>query len=431
MKFAPKPENDFAQFIRTYYDECQARFGRIEAIAGKWMFRDLIPGMSDFDTRFIVSDNMAPDDWCEMSMAIGRAHHYLCQRFPEWARNLEHLPGINLTWNEFTSEENYYPEYRQWSFYHTREPGRLSAALEKLDERNWSEKDEYHFLKKFCLYYGRYNRSIDPPVNLGPHANKYPLHSRIMHYFEPPVQAAVILLRKEIMTGKFESLESAGKLFPEFKCWELIREILHANYEIPKWYGEPYLTELEDAMEYALQEILKELGNSVSLIPRTDGADIGLWRKALERTEIDPGLKIFENAKFSRLMKGRLWFYANAPGHFDSTWLIENELLRMNKSYIKAPFPTYWKEKTGEDTEDVNRIFGELAGNVLTEKEVASLKEFNKLTPGYWEKGKEKNTALKIVEIFDDVFRSLVKISTDLSKEKKVANNECQSVETV
>ena len=61
---------------------------------GKWMFRDLLPGMSDFDARFIVSDDMTCDDWCRMSTAVGEAHHALCAKYPIWARILEHLPGV-------------------------------------------------------------------------------------------------------------------------------------------------------------------------------------------------------------------------------------------------------------------------------------------------------------------------------------------------
>ena len=61
MKFAPRPENDFADYIRTYYEACRYHCDKIEAIAGKWMFRDLLPGMSDFDTRFIVNDGMTVD----------------------------------------------------------------------------------------------------------------------------------------------------------------------------------------------------------------------------------------------------------------------------------------------------------------------------------------------------------------------------------
>src|SRR6266852_403520 len=190
MRFAPRPENDFAEYIRTYYRECRFRFDRIEGMAGKWMFRDLVPGMSDFDTRFIVRDDMTLDDWCRMSSTIGEAHLALCRKYPAWARNLEHLPGINLTWSELMAERSYYPEFLQWTYYHSDYPERISAALDHFARRPWDTKDEYFQLKKFCLYYGRYNRTIDPPVNLGTQANKYPLHSRLMHYFSPPVMSA-------------------------------------------------------------------------------------------------------------------------------------------------------------------------------------------------------------------------------------------------
>lgn len=72
ITFEPCPENDFKEFIEIYYAECKGRIPKIEAIAGKWTFEDLIPGMSDFDTRFICSNNMTVDDWCEMSTAVGK-----------------------------------------------------------------------------------------------------------------------------------------------------------------------------------------------------------------------------------------------------------------------------------------------------------------------------------------------------------------------
>ena len=156
------------------------------------MYRDLAPGMSDFDTRFITSDGMTADDWCRMSTAIGKVHRKLCEKHPCWARNLEHLPGINLTWEELGSERLYYPEYQQWTSYHSEKPEKVEAMQDQFAERPWDGKDEYFHLKKFCLYYGRYNRSIDPAINLGAHANKYPLHSRIMHYFCPPVILAKV-----------------------------------------------------------------------------------------------------------------------------------------------------------------------------------------------------------------------------------------------
>jgi hypothetical protein len=410
MKFAPKPENDFADFIRTYYRECKSRFDQIEAIAGKWMFRDLTPGMSDFDARFIVNDDLTAEGWCRMSMAIGEMHLRLCERYPCWARNFEHLPGVNLTWSELTAERTYYPEYQQWTYYHTDCPEKISAALKGFAQRPWDVKDEIYHLKKFCLYYGRYNRTIDPPINLGVHENKYALHSRIMHYFNPPILAAVCLLRRQNIAGKLDAFEIAGRLFPDLRCWDIIREILHANYETPQWYREPDISELEDELEMALKAIAVRLLETTTLIPKSASTDIGAWKVALQRIPLDPALIIFDSAKFSRLMKGRLYFYCHAPPDFDTLWLVQNELRRIGNNFYRVPFRTYWKIQTGETVEDPTAILDHLRGEPLSDAEVEATKEFARLTPGHWEGGTEYEIARAVMEIFDEFFKALTKI---------------------
>ncbi len=414
MKFAPVPENDFHDYINSYYEECRYRFDRIEAIAGKWMFRDLMPGMSDFDTRFIVRDGMSSDDWCSMSEAVGRAHLYLCRKHPCWSRNLEHLPGINLTWEEFSSEKMYYPEYKQWSFYRSEDPVKLAFSREKISERKWDVKDEYFHLKKFCLYFGRYDRAIDPAVNLGVHENKYPLHSRVMHYFNPPVMSAVCLLSRRSFAGKFEAFETAAEMFPGLKCWDMINEALGIDYRKAEFYKEKYLVELEDEMESALRVIARSLAGTLTIAPESAGSDVEKWKECLKDVFVDPALVVFENAKFSRLMKGRLIFYADAPDYFKTDWLIGNELKRMGNNFFKVPFRTYWHIKTNEKVEDPASIVPELAGNVLTEEEAGAALEFARLTPGSWEKGTEKKIAMEIARIFDDFFRALDKLSKNL-----------------
>jgi len=411
MRFAPKPENDFADYIRTYYRECRYCFDKIEAIAGKWMFRDLIPGMSDFDTRFIVDDAMTVDDWCRMSTAVGEVHLRLCEQYPCWARNFEHLPGVNLTWEELHSERNYYPEYQQWTYYHTEHPEKISAALDGFARRSWDDKDEYFHLKKFCLYYGRYNRTIDPAINLGVHENKYPLHSRIMHYFNPPVLSAVCLMERKNIPGKMDGFEIAEHLFPGLGCWDLIKEILHANYETPKWYEEPHVSELEDELEEGLAAIAARLRQVITLVPEAAGTDIEIWKEALQEVPLDPALVIFDNAKFSRLMKGRLHFYCHAPAHFDTTWLIQNELRRIGTNFFRVPFRTYWEIRTGKAVEEPVAILDSLRGEVLSDAEVEATREFARLTLGRWEEGKEHEIATAIVEVFDDFFKALNKIS--------------------
>lgn len=409
--FARPPENDFAQYIWTYYEKCRSYFDRIEAIAGKWMFRDLIPGMSDFDTRFIVSDGMTADDWCRMSTAIGEAHLELCHKYACWARNLEHLPGINLTWSELISEKMYYSEYQQWSFYITEAPQQLSNALGWLAKRAWDAKDEYFHLKKFCAYYGRYNRSIDPPVNLGVHESKYPLHSRLMHYFTPAVQAAISLLERRNIAGKFDALEIAQRRFPELKCWGIVNEILCADYRTPKWYCEPSLSDLEDQLEAALRAISVRLRGSLSMISEEVGPDVNAWKAALQHDRVDPATVLFENARFSRLMKGRLQFYAKAPPHFETSWLIRNELRRIRHNFFCAPITVYWRARSGERTSDPFAILDQLCGEVLTPTEAAATKEFARLSSGHWVPGEEKAIALSIADVFDEFFKSLTKIS--------------------
>lgn len=411
MNFAPKPENDFADYIRTYYRECRYRFDKIEAIAGKWMFRDLIPGMSDFDTRFILDDSMTVDDWCHMSTVIGETHLNLCQKYPCWARNLEHLPGVNLTWSELNLERTYYPEYQQWTYYHSEHPHRISAALDRFARRPWDAKDEYFHLKKFCLFYGRYDRTIDPAINLGVHANKYPLHSRLMHYFNPPVLATVCLLEKNNLAGKIDAFEIAQRHFPQLHCWDTVREILHGNYETPRWYQEPFLSQLEDELEQALKVMAAGLREVITLVPQSAGTDISAWKKALQDVPLDPALIIFDNAKFSRLMKGRLYFYLHAPAHFDYTWLIQNELKRIGHNFFRVPFRTYWKIRTGEIVEDPVAILDKLEGELLTREEVVMVKKFARLSPGHWEAGKEREIAAAIIEVFDGFFSALSKIS--------------------
>ncbi len=410
MIFAPKPENDFAFFIRTYYEACRRRFDKIEAIAGKWMFRDLLPGMSDFDARFIVADDMTCDDWCRMSAAVGEAHHALCGKYPVWARILEHLPGVNVTWHELTAEETYYPEYLQWTFYHSSAPERLHQAERTLSDRGLDLKDEYFHLGRFCTYFGRYNRTIDRPINMGVHANKYPLHSRLMHYFAPPVHSAMFLLNRRAYVGKFDALEAACRLFPALRCWDYLWEILGRSYETPRWYDEDALEELEDSLEEGLNVIAAALRDVVTLIPPEIGIDISGWKRSLADIRIDPGMEFFHQVKFSRLMKGRLLFYGNAPEHFETDWLIRNELGRIGANFFTTPFRLLWRVIDGRDVESPIAVIDELQGDLLASDEIQAVKAFHRLTSVPAAAGEEKKAAVQIAGIFDDYYAVLWKI---------------------
>lgn len=420
--FVPKPENDFNDFIEVYYSECKKRIPRIEAIAGKWTFEDLIPGMSDFDTRLICSDDMTVQDWCDMSEAVGKVHLDLCERYPHWARNLEHLPGINLTWSELEDDFTYYPEYKQWSFYNCSNPERLKKALDVLSVRKWSSRDEYFHLKKFLTYYGPYIRGIDPAINLGKFENKYPVHSRMMHYFTPPVQSAMSIILKRPIRGKLDALRRAGDYFKDQDIFAEILKAVDKHYEVVEYYTDAGMKDLEIRLYKALTYIKDELKKHLDLIPEEELDDVALWKKAINKIPVSPQLVIFDSSRFSRLMKGRLRFYANVPGHFDNIWLIQNELKRIGEGFYRTPYRIYHKLLTGEEPRDVDDFVRTLVPDILTQSEVESTLEFSCLTPGTWEEGKEEDIALKIAAVFDEFFKGLNKVinkvRTDFQEEK-------------
>lgn len=413
MIFAPRPANDFRRFHELYYAECRRRVPNIQAIAAKWRFEDLIPGMSDFDTRFIVADGMTVRDWCDMSAAVGEVHLDLCRRFPRWARNLEHLPGINLTWAEFTDPAMYYPEYPQWTFYDTEEPARLAVAQRSLANRRWSFEDRVFHLKKFCLYHGRYDRGIDPAVNLHEFESKYPLHSRFMHYFCPPVQSTLCLLLGRPIAGKSETMRLACEMFPEVPVFREAREAVDRHYEVPELYEEPELTRLEDRLEAALEVLRRRLAPAIGdIIPGAEGKTMARWKAELHRAPVSPVMKVFDSARFSRLMKGRLWFYAHAPSaHFDSTWPIENELRRLRHNFFDVPFGICWELTTGERAPDAAAIVPRLVPALLTEEEARCTLEFVRLAPGHWAPGTQKQVAMEIAAVFDGFFHALDKVA--------------------
>ena len=43
-------------------------------------------------------------------------------------------------------------------------------------------------------------------------------------------------MERQGIAGKFDALEIAQRDFPALACWDVIDEILHANYGVPKWY---------------------------------------------------------------------------------------------------------------------------------------------------------------------------------------------------
>ena len=401
MHFEPKPADTFSEFIETYYTRCKACCPGLLAIAGKWTFEDLIPGLSDFDTRFIFADDTTVENWMAMSLAVGAVHTDLAKARPEWARILEHLPGLDLTVSEVTDPKFYYPEFQQWSYYRG-DPETIERITSYLAAKPWTVRDELFHLKKFALYCGPYLRGIDPPINMGPWESKYPLHSRFMHYFTPPVQSAVSILLGKGQKGKFASLKKARELFDKPEVIDMILDAVDRHYEIPAYYAEPKLTQIERDLESYLEGVYARLAGKLTQID-ADPADSAETVKAkVKAIPVDPVESFFEGTRFCRFMKGRLLFYAEQIPWFDSIWLIHNELNRMVGNFCNKPLAAFCQVYYGQRLEPTGAL-DRMAGDVLDADMVDQVRTFIQLASEKIPDGQEKARARQIADHFDPV----------------------------
>ncbi len=401
MIFEPKPANDFWLFIQTYCERCRAECPKLAAIAGKWTFEDLIPGLSDFDTRLIFADGVTVEDWARMSCAVGRVHTSLAKEVPRWARILEHLPGLNLTRAEMLDPRTYYPEFRQWTCYRGDDP--VLAAIEStLSGKPWTRRDESFHLRKFATYFGPYLRGIDPPVNIGRWENKYPLHSRFMHYFTPAVQSALSIVRRRGIRGKLAALREARAVFLHPEVIDLVLDAVDRHYEIPGDYEEPRLTEIERTLESYLQDAYAGLAGHVSLLEIDPGDTPVKLKEKIAAVAVDPRERFFEGAKFSRFMKGRLLFYAEDISWFDSAWLIRNELGRIVNNFYALPLQTFALARFGEGLAPEEAL-ERLRGDVLPPEVCAGVLDFVRAARPPLSPGEEKTRAHRVAEVFDPV----------------------------
>lgn len=74
---------------------------------------------------------------CRISAEVGRAHFELVRERREWARNLEHLPGVNLEWSEIIDFAAHFPEFAQWTFYRG-DRAKTNSAIASLENHSWS-----------------------------------------------------------------------------------------------------------------------------------------------------------------------------------------------------------------------------------------------------------------------------------------------------
>jgi len=421
ITFTPCPSNIFKEHIQEYFERSRDECPQIEAIYGKWCFEDLIPGLSDFDTRFIFSDDTTTDDWIRISKAVGRVHTEICRENPARARILEHLPGINLKWDETQDSMFYYPEFHQWTAYHGIEEN-ISKFSDHLSSLSWNTADELFNIKKFALYFGPYNRTIDPPINLGEFEKKYSLHSRFMHYFCPPVQCAVNIMEKRMVRGKRESLNLARKLFPNESVIDMTLETLDRHYEISEFYREPRLTEIETMLFSYLENVFRIISPEITVINIQPGDTSKELKEKLGKVKAGLMVKFFEGAKFSRLMMGRLLFYADNISHFDSIWLIQNELGRIKKLFFETTFTAFGLIAWGNALKPED-ILERCRGTFLDETEYIKVRSYAEIFNKPYNSGAIKEYALEVAAVmgpFQVVLEKLGGIAKDIIRKNSL-----------
>lgn len=414
MNFKPAPPNDFPEFIETYFERCHARFPAIEAIAGKWTLEDLIPGLSDFDVRFIVAEPLNAQQWCEMAMQVANVHLELAQERKNWARTLEHLPGVNLSWSELLDPKNYFPEFAQWSFYHG--PSERLAEFEMMiSERVWDNAEVAYHWKKIAIYYGPYNRTIDQPINLGAYENKYPLHSRLMHYFAPPVHSLVCLHERKTEPGKIEAFRRARDIFPNPQTMDLVLELIACHYKAPQYLIEPGQTKLENALEKYLRDAVTELLPRQDWLQCAPHPSVDELKSATRAASGPPDVsQLFELVKFARLMKGRLWFYTQEISWFDSLPLIRNEMNRMRANFLEQPLQLFAEHRLGKSL-NTEECLHQLEGDLLSPEQAAACRRFAELADPSVPDGELKARAAQIVECYEPFLQAMETV-VDISK---------------
>lgn len=421
MKFTGIPPDPFPDFIETYFEESRKACPRVIGMCGKWTAADLIPGLSDFDTRLIFDDETSIPDWTAASLAVGRVHTELATKRPDWRRILEHLPGINLTAAELHDPLCYLPEVHLWSVYR--------GAVNMPPAGAWTAADEHFHLKRFATFFGPYQRGIDPPINLGEYENKYPLHSRYMHYFAPPVQSAVALTMRQCVRGKRQALEKARELFPHPEVIDRVLHTVDAHYEIASDYEEPELTKIEEILESYLASALEVLSKSVSSLQIDPKATPEELRKQVNSSSIAPVARLFELVCFARLMRGRLLFFAENIPWFDSDWLIRNELGRSRRWFYTQALEAYGVAVLN-DRLPAEEVLEQVPTSILSPSLVRDYQRFSELASKPVEPGNEKIVSGLLADRFEPVQFVLELLLSDARRQARIHSKDHQYGET-
>jgi hypothetical protein len=404
---------DFFELVTWFGERWSATFADLSLLTCKWRPEDLIPGLSDLDTR-VICEEIGPEDWVRLDELAYRAHLEITQARPEWARKLEHTPGVCSTKSEVLDGVLFQPEMRDWDFYWGDREffDRLRTFVQN---RPWGAVDEYYFLaKRFVPWCTPYNRSIDPPVNIPPRLlSKYALHSRVMHYFVPCIKAALAVINRNTVTGKRESLYRWAQICPQESVLREAIDMLELHYEVPwledkqAWYA------FEERLWQFIQKITPEVLRCVTIVDLGNDLSMENLRRKLKDTAGEPMMTLYNGVRFTRIRKGRWQFYLNAPSFFDTGQLCLWEISWLSHTFTGPLFEAYAQIKWGEQGLTLDEILARMTPALIDEREGCIIRQVFAAAAGRPTSTEARERLSRAVEVFTDYYLILERMLAD------------------
>ena len=317
------------------YEEISQRYGAYlqralgvtyEGLAARGPAEDIVPGFSDLDFRVILSDQATPGDWIAADRACGEIHAELARENPAWWRILEHPPDFGLTMDELVDDVWFDPEMRTWHPWQG--PEHVFTMLRAYHGgRLWDEVDEVHHLNTYLGSCVPYRREADPPINLGPDATEYRLHSRCWHYFAPPMTSVAALLRGTTPPGKRAALRWLTEDIERGDVVQQVLELVDRHYHAPDLVESDALAEFDADLHAAFGEVETVVRASLCHVdwPSDLGAADMKVRLAADRPSAAARQRLIETIRSVRFRVGRFAFYLDPPAGFDVGPLLRRE----------------------------------------------------------------------------------------------------------
>ena len=360
---------EFFDLAEQYAIRCANRFAAAHLLVAKWRPEDLIPGLSDLDSR-VICDDMNPERWLAFEEEASAVQLEFMREDPEWNRKLEHTPGTCISSKELLDEALYESEMHTWNYYWGDSELYLRFQ-DYLASKPWDQRDEYYQLKRWLTFWGRYNKDLDPLVNV-PAALvfRYGLHSRCLHYFVPALHAALGLLKRRPMHGKRETLYHCMEIYPRERVLLEVADLVDRQYKTSQYDDPASLQAFDDRLFAFLQVLAPQVLEAVTIVDLEGQRTMENLRAKLKDYSRHPLQAIFHALRVFRIRRGRYYCYLNAPEGFELDLMIPREVALLGNATVETPWKTYGRLLWGEDNLSVPQVWQRLNPGFLSPEEL-------------------------------------------------------------